>query len=705
METQSKSVRKASSMPLSIQRTFNFVAIVIYILSAVYRVHGSLTWFIDRRFAKLELGLDVRNDIFLLKNSIADRYSIERLFNEAARPLSPNVTRVEMIWFTHKYPVRYSLLVTSSNPKIMPDPHISPIPTQGVIAVELSKTFEIRFPCSGLIGGLVNVKFVLDYTNYNGTKLDRSSKKTLKFSIFRQCEGSKERTTEATTKKPISRTVVVSISAVLALVASFLVGVVFFWRFVKRIRKKFGFDELTDSLSPVTSLSRQPTNTSISSSQIPTVVYSPKRDRSPNTFFTKITKREETKRERCSTSNADHCTPLCSAPEPPTVNSTNSLISPLSSFDSQDLSLFTRASVEEDEVFGSEHSGMALIGKDSSDATFTLAKESDDKMEMYSTLNEYWATHLSDCLRTRKEIDLHSEVIGEGAFGRVHRGKLLTTHETYENKQYVDVAVKICQDDVEFEQMVAFVNEAILMKSLDHQNLLCLLGVVLQPASPPLILTPFMTHGDLHKFLRHSRGVGSRRQLIGSRQIINFATQIARGMEYLASQKVVHRDLAARNCFVDGDLNVRIGDFGLARKVSQFGSHKMGHPGKVAVKWMALESLLYYIFTEKSDIWSFGIVLWELVTLGSQPYAGLDNYEVSSYLEAGRRLSRPLRCPDDLYAMMCSCWSASPDDRPTFSVLIHKLEDYELRLKPSCIAFEFDEDTIEMADDCDHILA
>ena len=638
------------------------------------------------------------------------------MFKEAIRPLSADVQRVEINWLAKTNLVRYSLAVTSSNPKML-YPRISPIRSQGLVKVEQTETFEISLVCSGLVDGSTNIKFILNYTNYDGGKLNRSSKRTLEFTVQKLCEkGSGLNSTEATpkAKKSVNRTIIVTVSAVLACIICLLVGVVFFWRFVRRLRKKFfNFeDEDTERFSPLSQVSCQSADTLDSNCQVPTVVYSPNPAKGfrINTVFTKIAKRQERKHECCSSSRTDSGDlSLCFTP-PTYVDSANSSREQSAGRDSR--SFCAQISFAEDDVFIPEQSDrVALIRNENSpDSKLTLAKDSESKHDTFSTLNDYWALQLGDSLRSQQEFEIRSDIIGEGAFAKVFRGKLVCNTRTagtgQEERGYgrdgsVDVAVKVCQDDVEFEQMVLFVNEAILMKGFNHENLLNLLGVILQPASAPLILTPYLSHGDLHKFLRNSRGIGSRRQLIGSRQLVNFATQISRGMEYLSGKKIVHRDLAARNCFVDEDLNVKIGDFGLARNVNQFDLHKMEHPTHLAIKWLALESLLYYIFSEKSDIWSFGIVLWELVTLGSQPYAGLDNYEVTPYLETGKRLSRPLRCPDDLYAIMYSCWLASPDERPTFSVLVHKLEDYEVRLRHSCIAFEFDEDTIEMNDDCE----
>jgi hypothetical protein len=662
--------------------------LAILILCFVFQgTQGGLTLYIHRKFAVDEMGLDVKNDIFLIKNGVKnDVLKNPTLFDKMIRPLLPaTLERVELTWLALKHDEQYSLRVTSGDLRMLQKPIIK-IPLEGTVS-KAPKTFDVSLHCTGLVQGQVQIHFSLNYTNFKKISL----KRTLDFTVSKLCEA--EGSTKSSEEKPIDRTVVVTVTASLALLVSVIIAGVFFWRYVKRIRKRFGFEEAREQLSARRE-SFTSSNISIpQTSQVPTVVYSPKRH-TTGQFFTKTAKHENT---------ATTTTQVHSCDSPHTTarqNRSNGAASPIS-FNRQSSHennpLFTQLSLTDDDVFVSDETDVALIqNQDKHEDTLSLAKEASDKQLAFATLNEYWREKLEDSVKSRDHVEIRSEVLGEGTFGRVLRGKLIVACEQTEKN--VDLAVKICQENVEFDHMISLVNEAILMKKLSHENLLGLLGVVLQPSSAPLILTRYMQHGDLHKFLRHSRGIGIRRQLIGSRQLVNFGSQIARGMEYLASQKVVHRDLAARNCFVDENLNIKIGDFGLAREVKQFDLYKMEHPTQLAVKWLALESLLYYIFTEKSDVWSFGIILWELVTLGSQPYAGLDNYEVMPYLETGKRLPRPLRCPDDLYSIMQSCWLPSPEERPSFKVLVHKLEDYELRLRPSCITFEFDEDTIEMSD-------
>lgn len=271
----------------------------------------------------------------------------------------------------------------------------------------------------------------------------------------------------------------------------------------------------------------------------------------------------------------------------------------------------------------------------------------------------------------RKKIELLKE-LGQGSFGMVYEG---IGRDIVDGQREIRCAIKTVNEHATDRERSEFLNEASVMKAFNTHHVVRLLGVVSQ-GQPVLVIMELMANGDLKTFLRSHRPDVSddpSKQPPTLKRILQMAIEIADGMAYLSAKKFVHRDLAARNCMVAEDLTVKIGDFGMTRDIYETDYYRKGTKGLLPVRWMAPESLKDGVFTSNSDVWSYGVVLWEMATLASQPYQGLSNDQVLRYVIDGGVMERPENCPDRLYELMRLCWQYKPGVRPSFLELVSLL--------------------------------
>ncbi|CAK1593714.1 unnamed protein product [Parnassius mnemosyne] len=272
------------------------------------------------------------------------------------------------------------------------------------------------------------------------------------------------------------------------------------------------------------------------------------------------------------------------------------------------------------------------------------------------------------------------KVLGEGEFGKVVKAECVGIVKP--GVQSV-VAVKMLKEGHTDAEMMALVSEMEMMKMIGkHVNIINLLGCCTQDG-PLYVIVEYAPNGNLREFLRNHRP-GNRyesptedlkeKKTLTQKDLVSFSYQVARGMEYLASRRCIHRDLAARNVLVSDDCVLKIADFGLAKDVHSNDYYRKKTEGRLPVRWMAPESLYHKVFTTQTDVWSFGVLLWEIMTLGGTPYPTVPGQYMYQHLSAGHRMEKPPCCSLEIYMLMRECWSFSPGDRPSFTELVEDLD-------------------------------
>ncbi|KAJ8257581.1 hypothetical protein GJAV_G00187320 [Gymnothorax javanicus] len=268
-----------------------------------------------------------------------------------------------------------------------------------------------------------------------------------------------------------------------------------------------------------------------------------------------------------------------------------------------------------------------------------------------------------------KEIDIScvkiEQVIGAGEFGEVCSGSLKLP-----GKREMMVAIKTLKSGYTEKQRRDFLSEASIMGQFDHPNIIRLEGVVTK-SSPVIIVTEFMENGSLDSFLRQNDGQFTVIQLVG------MLRGMGAGMKYLSDMNYVHRDLAARNILVNSNLVCKVSDFGLSRFLEDDTSdptYTSALGGKIPIRWTAPEAIQYRKFTSASDVWSYGIVMWEVMSYGERPYWDMTNQDVINAIEQDYRLPPPMDCPSALHQLMLDCWQKERNKRPKFSQIVSNLD-------------------------------
>jgi len=287
--------------------------------------------------------------------------------------------------------------------------------------------------------------------------------------------------------------------------------------------------------------------------------------------------------------------------------------------------------------------------------------------------------------------------IGQGNFGVVFYAK---AEEVMDDEKMTEVAVKTLRDESCTESLEDFAREAKLMFGFDHKNIVKIYGVATE-SMPYYLIFEYMDKGDLAHFLRDNASSSQRRLMEGRsrsrteatlsndgaalmhEQLQDICKQIACGMKYLASMKHIHQDLACRNCLVksvnpdltDAGLIIKIGDFGMSHKLYSNDYYRVKGSAILPVRWMSPEAIIYGKFSTESDVWSFGVVMWEVFSFAMQPYYGTSNEEVTEAIRRRKILKQPPDCSSGMYEIMKQCWNQEKL-RPSFEELYNMLDEY-----------------------------
>uniref|UniRef100_A0A8C5AGD8 non-specific protein-tyrosine kinase n=1 Tax=Gadus morhua TaxID=8049 RepID=A0A8C5AGD8_GADMO len=302
-----------------------------------------------------------------------------------------------------------------------------------------------------------------------------------------------------------------------------------------------------------------------------------------------------------------------------------------------------------------------LVSMETHSFIVRVQKETDDYAEIVDEEDTYTMPSMGYGVVEARDYEIQRDrielgrCIGEGQFGDVHQGVYNSADDPN-----LSVAIKTCKNCTSDSVREKFLQEALTMRQFDHPNIVKLIGVITE--NPVWIIMELCTLGELRSFLQ------VRKYSLDLASLILFSYQLSTALAYLESKRFVHRDIAARNVLVSSMDCVMLGDFGLSRYMEDSSYYKASK-GKLPIKWMAPESINFRRFTSASDVWMFGVCMWEILMYGIKPFQGVKNNDVIGRIENGERLAMPPQCPPTLYSLMTKCWSYDPSKRPRFTEL------------------------------------
>lgn len=681
--------------------TCSYFVVLLVFCAAFNLSTAQLNLFLSEEDARDYLKMDFQEKLYIIQAGVpATMVRNPTTLYQFMAPINPSISKLRISWYSSPQVSHYSLSLHSSDHSIMSDP-VPSVRYQGIVQ-QSTEVFQVSFRCSAKKAGVVDMTIKLNYTTVQSGIVESEDQKMLLMVIRRECAatgGIDEDT--AVNPSTWSRGLIVGLSAGLTLVLILSVGMLLLCRYMWRQRKlKMVYQE---DLEMRRNSMLKSSKTSVDEDD---ELNEPFRVSKKGPFYSPPSVMPKGHvRDSKSSSNSS----LAQLIIPEEDSDSDNLEKPEVKYVRQDICCGPSLRSNLRNKHGHRHSrhrkagskysrvqeGPLLSASPSLGSEFLSQRRNSldqvPKTEaFFAGLNEFWAAELRDILLPQDQLSVYREPLRRATFGYLYKGTVCGLFEDQPRKR-LEVSIKaLPPDETDPDTITSFMQEAMIIKDLKHPNIVKLVGVVLQRAAPPYIVTRLTKNGDLGHFLKISRGTSARTQTVRSRQLIHLGKDISSAMDYIAAKGIVLRNLAAKNCIVGDNLSIKIADFSLAKDVTSTNPNDKGIRSRLPVKWSAPESLKEEgQFSEKSDVWSFGVVLWELVTLAKAPYQAIDDMKMEQHLKAGQRLPQPTNCPYDLYLLMKNCWEFNPDQRPTFSLLGKQLEHFATRLTQNSIKFEY----------------